>query len=206
MKNIFLFFFLLFSFQVFSQKETVERVDAAEVTHIVFDSDEVYKILITTSSTNQVVIKSRTEGEYFNNISIDAEVRGSTLFLESRFREALADGFDKLGAHKVFVIEVELIIPENLNVEVSSNVASAYIEGDYKNVFIELKNGSCYLQNFSGNAIINTFDGNIEVAAKNISVEAESRHGTLNVPIVAQGVHLLKLKSINGNIKVTETK
>lgn len=206
MKNFCIITLFLFSFSMAAQKTTVEVIDAQHITAIQFDSEEVYKITVKTAPVNEISLTTRTEGEYYNNISLDTEIRGNTLYLKSRFRESLQGGFDKLSAHKIFVMEVELTVPEGLDVEIVSNVGSTYLTGRFSNVFLELKNGSAYLDNFRGNAVINTYDGNIEVQSPSVSVEAESRHGFVEIPIIAQGVHHLKLKSINGNIKVTETK
>lgn len=206
MKNFCFITLFIFSLSLAAQKTTVEVIDAQHITAIQFDSEEVYKITVKTAPVDEISLKTHTEGEYYNNISLDREINGSTLYLKSRFRESLQGGFDKLSAHKIFVMEVELTIPEDLEVEITSNIGSVYMTGTYSNVFLELKTGSAYLDNFLGNAVINTFDGNIEVQSPSISVKAESRHGAVEVPIIAQGVHHLKLKSINGNIKVTETK
>ena len=206
MKKLLLLCFAFICSSAVAQKATVEVIDAQHLTAIEFNSEEVYKITVNTAAVKEITLKTHTEGEYFNNISLDSEVKGGTLYLKSRFRESLQGGFDKLSAHKIFVMEVELLIPEKMDVEITSNLASVYLTGKYTNVFLELKTGSAFLKNFTGNAVINTYDGNIEVQSPSVSVEAESRHGTLQVPIMAHGIHHLKLTSINGNIKVTETK
>ncbi|MEG9327642.1 hypothetical protein SAMN04488034_101628 [Salinimicrobium catena] len=202
----FLITFLLLSFSGRSQKATTRTIDAGDIESIVLNSEEIYKVSISTVPGNVISISSKTEGEYFNNISLDEKVRDNTLYLESRFRKILQSGFDKLSAHKVFAMELELKIPENMRVEIRSNVASVFMEGDYDEVLIQLKSGSAYLEDFQGDAVINTYNGNIEVETQNTLVEAESRHGAVAVPDSVVGNYSLKLMSINGNIKVRETK
>lgn len=202
----FFIFFLLLNFPARAQKETIQTIDAGNLTTVIFNSDEVYRIAIKTVPGDQIIIRSKTDGEYFNNISLDAEARNDVLYLKSRFREILQSGFDKLSAHKVFAMEVELQIPERMEVEIRSNVASVFMKGVYARVLIQLKSGSGYLENFQGDAVINTYEGDIEVESKNASVEAESRHGEVVVPDSFNGDYSLKLISINGNIKVRETK
>ena len=202
----FLIIFLFLSYSVRSQKATTHTIDAGDIESIVLNSDEIYRVSIKTVSGKVISISSKTEGEYFNNISLDEEVKNNTLYLESRFREILQSGFDKLSAHKVFAMEVELQIPEDMQVEIRSNVASVFMEGAYNEVLIQLKSGSAYLKDFHGDAVINTYNGNIEVETQNASVEAESRHGAVTLPVSVVGNYRLKLMSINGNIKVRETK
>ena len=191
---------------VSAQKETTQVMDAGNLTAISINSEEVYKVTIKTVPGRSISIKSRADGEYFNDISLASEIRNKTLFLESHFRKILQSGFDKLSAHKVFAMELELEIPQEMSVEINSNVASVFMKGKYDGVLIQLKTGSAYLKNFNGDAIINTFDGNIEVQAENAQFQVNSRHGEVVLPKSAQGSNFLKLTSINGNIRVRETK
>ena len=202
------FFLLLFIcfLSVSAQKVTGDVFSAGNIKKIMLSSDEIYKINLSTGSGKEIRITTRTEGEYFNEISLDAELQDGTLLLNSRYREILQNGFDKLSAHKVFSMEVDLEIPHGMIVEIISNLASVFISGNYDAVLVQLKNGSCYLEDFAGDAVINTYDGNILGTAYSINAEANSRHGEVDVPEFLQGKHKLVLTSINGDIKVSETK
>ncbi len=206
MRSFFVFFVLFIGLSVFAQKETSSIIDANGITAVVIKSDEVFKIQISTAPVKTITVKTRTDGEYFNNISMDSEVSGETLVLTSRFREILQSGFDKLSAHKVFAMEVEIEVPEGLSVELISNLASVYAEGEYEKIFVQLKSGFCKLREFHGDALINTYDGNVEVETSNAVVEACSRHGTVETASNAYGQHAIYITSINGNISVTKTK
>ncbi|NJW52878.1 hypothetical protein [Salinimicrobium oceani] len=204
-----LLFSIVLTFLFFSanaQKHTEEVIDAKGITRIVFSSDEVFRIHLKAIPGDEIKITSHTEGEYYNNISLDTEVQSNTLQVSSRYREMLQGGFDKLSAHKVFSMEVTLEVPINMIAEVTSNLASVYISGDFEHVLVQLNSGSCYFKDFNGDAVVNTFNGNIlgDVAAGNF--EAESRHGVVNVPENTQNGHKMVITSINGNIKLTETK
>lgn len=206
MKNFIFIGLLMFCLSAFAQKEVNQILDVGNLNRIVLSSDEIYKISIETAPVHSISIKSQADGEYFNDIKLASEIKGQTLYLRSRFPEALQDGFDKLSAHKVFAMEVKLEIPENMSIEIKSNVASVFLEGDYENILIQLKSGSFYSEKFSGNAIINTFDGNIKLATSDAVIDAETRHGTVELPHSGPGIHKIKLTSINGNIEVSETK
>ncbi|WP_268135572.1 hypothetical protein [Salinimicrobium sp. TH3] len=199
-------FFLLFFCSVNAQKVTREVISADNIKKISLSGDEVFKVSFSTGPGKEVVITTHTEGEYFNDISLDAELRDETLILASRYREILQNGYDKLSAHKVFSMEVELEIPKNMIIEVNSNVASVYLTGIYEQVIVQLKNGSCYLEDFLGDAVINTYDGNILGTARSINAEAKSRNGEVEIPNILHGNHKMVLTSINGDIKISETK
>lgn len=208
MKPLFsLFLFLvLFQFPATAQNHTDHIIEAGDIRKIVLSSDEIYNIRIRRGQNKEIKITTDTEGEYYNQIKLDVETKAETLFLNSRYPEILQSGYDKLSAHKVFSMEVALIIPEGMVVEINSNVASVFLKGAYERVLIQLKTGSCYLEDFAGNAVINTYDGNILGSAQSINPEATSRHGTVEVPQSAAGIHKMVLTSINGDIKLTETK
>lgn len=191
---------------VTGQKHTEEIIEAENIEKIIFSSNEVYRIRIRTVTGNVIKISSDAEGEYFNNISLDTEVRSKTLYLSSRYREILQSGYDKLSAHKVFSMEVTLEIPEGITAEINSNLASVYITGTYDSILVQLNSGSCFLKDFSGAAVVNTYDGNIVGNVTSGNFEAASRHGEIDVPKNTFGSHKLVLTSINGNIKVSETK
>lgn len=206
MRVILSFLFFLTFFPAVGQKHTVETIEADGIKKIVFSSDEVYGVELVTHKGEDIKITTHTEGEYFNNISLDSEVRNGTLFLNSRFRETLRNGYDKLSAHKVFSMEVKLEVPEGLIAEIISNVASVTLSGKFETVLVQLKSGSCYLKNFSGNAVVNTYNGNIVGDVHPAEFEATSRTGQVSVPDNIIGNHKMVLTSINGNIKITQTK
>lgn len=205
MRSFLVFVILFFGISAFAQKETSSTIDANGIRAISIRSDEVFKIRISTAPVQTITIKTRADGEYYNNISLDSQVNGETLVLTSRFREILQSGFDKLSAHKVFAMEVELEVPEGLSVEIISNLASVLANGEYERLFVQLKSGFCSLKEFSGDAVVNTFDGDVEAETSNARVEASSRHGTVNIVTDADGQHTIKITSINGNINVKKT-
>lgn len=206
MKLFFTFLVLLLGFNANAQKRTSHIIEAGDLEKIVLSSDEIYKIKLSTYPGTEVKITTDAEGEYYDDINLDIERRSQTLFLNSRFRESLQSGYDKLSAHKVFSMEIQLEIPENMVVEVNSNVASVFLSGTYGSILIQLKTGSCYFEDFEGMAVVNTYEGNILGTAGNFTAEATTRHGEVEVPLNSHGIHKMVLTSINGDIKLTETK
>lgn len=206
MKFFFFLLMLLPGFTAIAQKHSTHVIEAGDLEKIILSSDEIYKIKLSTHPGTEIRITTDTEGEYYDDINLDVERRSQTLFLNSRFREILQSGYDKLSAHKVFSMEVELEIPEDMEVEVNSNVASVFLTGSYDSVLIQLKTGSCYFEDFEGTAVVNTYEGNILGSARNFTSEANSRHGQVEVSKNSHGIHKMVLTSINGDIKLTETK
>ena len=202
LKRICLLLTLLISVPGLSQKDTREIIDAENLSRINIDTDEVYLINIVTTNKSEVRIRTHSEGEYFDDIILNTSIEGDKLIIKTKYPQRLAGGYDKLSAHKVFSLEIELMIPENLEVRISSNIASVQGMGDFKSIFAELKQGYCKLLDFSGNAVINTYSGNIFVETSSGLIEANSRNGKVDIPEFLPGRNPLKLTSIDGNIMV----
>lgn len=97
---------------------------------------------------------------------------------------------------------MELEVPEGMELEIISNLASVYGRGTYKNMLVQLKSGSCFLKDFTGNAMINTFTGNIDIETKNARIIASSRQDKVRIAAFNLGTYKIKLTSISGNISV----
>jgi len=199
--------YLIFLFSLFAsaQKNTSTQIDAKEIQSLYIDTDEVFKIIIKTSTnSNQISISTHSEGEYFNDIALNTEVRKNSVYLTTQFREILQSGFDKLSAHKVFSLEVTLEVPEGLRVFIKSNIASVEAKGAYKFIQVQLNSGYCNLSDFMGNALVNTYNGAITIETTDATVTASSRNGKVILSADLSGKDIIKATSINGDIRVVE--
>ncbi|WP_298593592.1 hypothetical protein [uncultured Christiangramia sp.] len=188
------------------QRDTREIFNAAGIESIDILTNEVFKITITATNTDRIRLITHSEGEYFNQILVQTKVDDGNLSIKTSYPQELTGGFDKLSAHKVFSLELELEIPKDLEISVDSNIASLITFGSFSQLTANLKDGYCNLREFAGNATINTYDGNIRVETASGLVEAVSRNGKVEIPEHFSGRNPIKLKSIDGNILVLKTK
>lgn len=199
-------FFILFLALVFSTKaqSIVERkiaVDHIEQLHL--KVDEVFGVYISTNpKINELKIKSYSEGEYAQNIGFNFTEENKTLTIQTVFPEILTSGYDKLSAHKVFAVRLEIEIPKHKSVIIQSDLASVYGSGNYTYFEAELKSGRCELHQFSGKALVNTFKGDIEVGTLEEKITAFSTHGTVKMEPTFKKGNKISLKSIDGDINV----
>ncbi|APG60898.1 hypothetical protein LPB144_10975 [Christiangramia salexigens] len=194
--------FLIFPFLLGAQRITQENIEAKGIKAIEINTDEVYQISITAAKVKNIILKTHSEGEYYNDIIIRSAVREKRLILTSEYPDILTGGFDKLSAHKVFSVEIELIIPEDLEVFITSNIASVIAKGGYKYFYADLQQGYCHLLTFNGNATINTYKGDIIVETQTGLIEANTRNGELLKPSFLPGRNPLRLNSLDGDIIV----
>ncbi len=202
LKKFLLVFIVMITGMSQAQKNTREIINAEGVKKIQINTDEVYHIKIISTKTSQISIKTHSKGEYFDDIILETEQLNEVIKISTQYPEILTGGYDKLSAHKVFSLEIELEVPEGLEIVISSNIASVEANGDFKSFYADLKQGYCNLSDFSGNAVINTYSGHITVETSSGLIEAESRNGTVEIPDFLPGRNPLRLKSIDGNIKV----
>lgn len=196
--------FFLLSLLVAAQKDTSQQLDVKGMENLYIDTDEVFKITVKTTKSDFIAISTHSEGEYFNDISLNTEVKGRSVYLTTQFREILQSGYDKLSAHKVFSLEISLEIPEDLQVFIKSNLASVEVVGDYNFLQVQLNSGYCNLSNFTGNAVVNTYNGAITIKTTGATVTTETRNGKITGSSNFSGKNLIKATSINGNIHVVE--
>tara|TARA_B100000953_G_scaffold50422_1_gene38817 strand:+ start:2540 stop:3181 length:642 start_codon:yes stop_codon:yes gene_type:complete len=190
---------------VVAQKDTqnILNIDFKEV---IIDANEVFKINIFSEKRKTLKYRSHSEGEYLNDIRLTTSLKNGKLYIETQYPEQLVGGFDKLSAHKVFSLEVDLYLPEDKILMISSNSASLIVSGKFESFSANLQRGYCNLKDFEGNATINTYKGDIDAEVVSGEVMAKSRHGKVLVDQKLYGMHQIKLTSINGDISVRKTK
>ncbi|GGG31169.1 hypothetical protein GCM10011532_13300 [Christiangramia forsetii] len=186
----------------FAQRDTREIIDAQSIKSIQINTNEVYLLNISTSKNSEIRIKTHSEGEYYDDIILESLINGEELVITTKYPEKLTGGFDKLSAHKIFSLEIEMEIPEGLAVSIQSNIASLQGKGNFKSIYASLKQGYCKLLDFSGTAVINTYSGNILVETSSGLIEADSRNGDVQIPGFMPGRNPIRLTSIDGDIKV----
>ena len=206
LKKFCLLWLFCFSMSLHAQRDTREIFNASGIESIDILTNEVFKITITATNTDRIRLITHSEGEYFNQIRVQTKVDDGNLSIETSYPQELTGGFDKLSAHKVFSLELELEIPKDLEISVDSNIASLITFGSFSQLTANLKDGYCNLREFAGNATINTYEGNIRVETASGLVEAVSRNGKVEIPEHFSGRNPIKLKSIDGNILVLKTK
>jgi len=206
MKGLVSVVFLWISSTAFSQNINLQKIDASGITKVELEVDAVSKVSLKTHKENYILLHSVTEGEYRDDFFLLHQVIDGVFYISSNYDLKLEDGFDKLSAMKVFSVEIELLIPENLSVFISSSTASVEALGRFYELNTALKSGSILLKNYEGNAHVNTYNGNIDISAVDAKVVANSRNGIVQIANFEVKRYFIEIISINGNINVASVK
>ena len=113
---------------------------------------------------------------------------------------------DKLSAHKVHAIAIEITVPERLKTTLNSDIGNLNATGFYEQLTANLKSGNCMLNHASGHLVIQTVNGNISLTAKNAQIISETKTGLVTQQQLVDGNSMFKLKTIKGNINIEQSK
>lgn len=201
--NLVIFFLLVVHCSV-AQKQTEKQWNALQIEKVDINGEGIFKINIKNSESNTIDLVVKFEGEHSENLVIIDSVSHGVLKLSTDFQPLFKADNDKLSAHKVLSVELQLSIPKHIDLNIKSDIAQTKIEGHFPNVFIELKTGNCTLDPFFGNATINTISGNINIKTNNAKTIAKSKTGIVDVKQFKLALYQLNLQTVNGNINVSK--
>lgn len=209
MRQAFLIIVFIFFGNYFcvAQKIIQKEFPSEGIHTISIKDDAIFKIEVQSSEEKSIKMSLHISGEHSESIIVEEKITDGILSLKTGFTPFFILENDKLAAHKVMALEMQITLPKKMAVEIKSKLASLNATGTFKNLIISLENGSCVLTNFSGNAQLKTIAGNITVRAhKNVSGKAISRNGTIENMLLKQGKYVVDAESINGNISLLQTK
>jgi hypothetical protein len=208
LKKILLSLLLVFGIsEAISQKLVEKQLDATRFERLIISSDMINTLTITSEATNQIRIVNKVVGENYENVILTTSEESKTLKIGTSYSPYFIAENDKLAAHKVMSVDIELTIPNFLYVEVHTPLASISVTGNYFNFHAYLENGDCQLNNFLGNAIIKTKQGNIKVQAReNVSGRAFSTNGSVVNYLPGKAKYTIIAESHGGDISLLQTK
>ncbi|MGY0391428.1 hypothetical protein ACW5R3_02560 [Bizionia sp. KMM 8389] len=188
-----------------AQKSMERIIDASTIKTIDVDGDTMFRIKILTKDQKTVSMRLEVEGENNEQVVFESYNRNDTLFIGSAYQPLFVKPDDKLAAHKKISIELTLEIPQDLNVNIQSDIATVYAVGSYKYVVAELLNGHFIAENFNGNLQVDTLQGNIIIGVRAAEMELHSKRGLVKQADIPLGANQIQLNSIYGNITVRKT-
>ena len=201
--HIFLFFLWGIICNSFAQKIIEREFDASSISAIEINSNIIFNITITTEGINKVKIRTSIEGENFENVLLSIKEENGLFNIKPEYSPYFKAKNDKLAAHKVLAIEMKLIVPENLEIKIKSNLASVKITGKYTSIEALLGTGNCILENFSGDAVIKTKQGFIKVFANaSVNGTAFTKKGIVTNELINKGKYRLVAESFEGDISL----
>lgn len=199
---VFIIFLVFNSVIAASQNSHAQELINNEIENVIINANQIFKVEIITHKSDNIIITSSLEGEYKSSYSIGTKIIDETLEI-TLVKEPFIDIEDnKLSAHKVISASLKLEIPEDLNIAITSDIASVNLNGQFKDVSVNLTQGQCNFKGHVKSAGITTNNGHITIITSNALIIAASNHGKIEVDEFSSASSTWNLNSINGNIKV----
>lgn len=204
------FLFLLFGCfalaQLHGQKLVRKAFVGPRTETIQIDSRFCYRIDLKTANTDEVRVSASMEGEYAKDLLVTITENGTTVQIGADFQPLFTDPNDKLSAHKVVSIALQVTVPEYKRVVLFGTNSNVYVAGNYESLKITLSEGMCRLDNVSETVEVTTQKGDIWLTASNGDIKAESAYGHIVKENIPFGDHQFTLKTVEGNIHLMKTK
>lgn len=203
--NIILYISILFTSICFSQKQTEDQFYvASKIENVVIDLNCVFTVKIYSAENNQIVIRTKSEGEYASHFILAKKEINKSIYIEEQIGFTFTALQDKLSAHKVHSIEVDIILPSHLITSVYTDIGNIYIEGNHKLLSTNSSFGNCYLKNVTGKFNINTINGDIDLSVQKGNISSYSKSGVITKQKIPTGLSNFVLKTVKGNINIVK--
>ncbi len=196
----------MFSSVCFSQKQTEDLLLVSpDIENLVIDLKNVFILKLRTNNSRQIKIVSKSEGEYSNHFVISKKINDKSILISGDIGFSYPNHEDKLSAHKVHAVEVEIFLPLDLLTTVYTDIGNVFAEGFYKHLSINSLSGNCYLENVNGQIFVKTINGDIDLIAKSGVINAISSYGLVVMQKIPTGVSGFTIKTDNGNINIVKS-
>jgi hypothetical protein len=190
-----------------SQKILEKQFDASEITHLSIYSEMISKLTIVSEKTDKITIITKVVGEHSENVLVTSSEELNALKIGIAYSPYFIAENDKLAAHKLISVDMQLTIPEFMNIDVETKIASVQARGKYTNFKASLEYGNCELNHFLGNAALKSLHGNIAVyCGENTFGKAFSQKGKVINYLPAKGKYSILAESREGDISLLQTK
>ena len=198
--------FLVFTQLAICQKLVRKTLVNSGIAYIQIDAQNCFEVEISTIPGNELLVEAAMEGEYKKDLAINLEEDNAVLRVGASFLPNFRPPNDKLSAHKVISIKLQLKIPEYRNVRLYGTNSNVQATGNYKALKIVLSDGDCSLKAIAETVDVKTQSGNIVLIAKEGTLDAKSTYGQVTSQQLKKGDPTYVLASIEGDITVSYPK
>ena len=188
----------------YAQKRVVKSLVNPRTTWVHIDSEVCFELRLHNSDSDLVVVEAKLDGEYSEDLVISMEEDGNTLIITPGFRPNFKHPNDKLSAHKVVSVFLDIAIPAYTNFMIFGTHTRVSATGIFTNGKVVLDDGSCDLQAEAEELEVVTQSGDIRFTSKGAVLTVNSKFGVVYGDTMSTGNGLVTLQTISGDIEVVQ--
>lgn len=168
-------------------------------------ADPAYQIdLQTCRNCDAASVRMDTGGEYSEAYFLSSAIVGRTVSFKLVQNFDWAEPQDKLSAHKVHSVSLQLIVPEQTKVIIESIDADVLMQGSNLQASVNLTGSGSIMSTLSYSTLyLDSVRGDIQVTQNFIEVEASSQYGFVTNTVEYSGPNLVRAHSLSGNITIS---
>ena len=197
---------LLFLVQgsLLAQSKWEKTIDAPEVHSLSIELGFIQKLLVSTCNSDQYIIKTTSEGEYRDQVMLVSKEVDHWLEIYPQWAPSFIAPNDKLSAHKVRALNLELVVPKGKTLEIRGEQAVVSVLGEYKEVVLRLGSGRVNLEYSSEESDIRTDSADVFLTVPHGDIQASSTEGKVIGSIPLNTRFHYKLASEKGSIYLSK--
>ncbi|QLE01361.1 hypothetical protein HX109_07205 [Galbibacter sp. BG1] len=187
-----------------AQKAVTKSVAAEGVSFVSIDASNLFSVSISTGNNEKIALRTTMEGEYQNEYINTIKEEGTTLFVGVEKRPLFNAPNDKLSAHKVVSVHLEIKVPKNMDVKIYGDYTEIKATGEFGVLELITGNKLIFLDSVQG-LLVNarTQNGNIILKDASGTIEANSKYGKVHREgAIFDGNTKFEINSLNGNIYI----
>lgn len=195
---------LLVTITMAAQKRLSQTYDAKGIKELYINSNEIFEIRINAAFTDQITVNTIIEGETFASTLVNSKIENGVLKITTGKTPDYIPFNDKLSAHKVMAIELEIVVPIGLDIWVYSTLASLDTYGELGQIRVDLGRGHFKGEGFRfrESAQVNTISGSVSIELEAARIEANSRNGIVTIATTINLGLPLTIETIDGDISL----
>lgn len=186
----------------FGQNQQSFRWDSHHYTGISLSLPWANTIEIKSTSDAHIVLRYQSEGEYQNDLLLQATALNKKLVISERIGPSFFKHKGKLSVHKVLAAKLELLLPHFIHLNLNAEQADLQLEGNFNKIQLELNEGSLRLEGSYAAGKISTKQADIELLSIQNQVFAQTKKGEIFGDFSSLEESNLILESERGNISI----
>ena len=194
----------VFTMNAVGQKKVEKVFPSSGISSMEIQGLNAYKIIVFAKKTDHVRIQAQMNGEYRNELYVVANVEEHTLNVKAEFSPSFDMPDDKLSAHKVISVRIIVEVPEYLEVLVLGADTEVDVSGKYNQVKTKTRSGTTRFYDVEGDLDAYSFQGDIRYKSSGGNIKASSKFGKVINRGVSSGNSLISLKTVHGNIYISQ--